>query len=407
MTMEKKDCIAMLLAGGQGSRLHVLTRDMAKPAVGFGGKYRIIDFTLSNCVNSGIDTVGVLTQYQPLELNRYIGNGLPWDLDRLNGGVHILPPYQRSRGSEWYKGTANAIYQNLAFIEEYSPDNVVILSGDHIYKMNYAKMLEEHIKNEAACTIAVLEVPIDEANRFGIMNTEPDGRIYEFEEKPKNPKSNQASMGVYIFNFEKLKKYLVEDEADPKSSNDFGKDIIPKMLAAKERMYAYPFTGYWKDVGTIDSLWEANMDLLNPARPIDLSDPSWKIYFRNPVKPPHYISTNSVIQNSLVSEGCEIAGDLDFSVVFSGVTIEDGAQVFDSIVMSGATIRTGAQVQYAIIGENAEIGAASVVGFRPECMKCRDNWGVAVVGPGIKVGSGCTVAPKAIIDSDMKDGESR
>ena len=404
--MRKKDWIAMLLAGGQGSRLQVLTRDMAKPAVGFGGKYRIIDFTLSNCVNSGIDTVGVLTQYQPLELNRYIGNGLPWDLDRLNGGVHILPPYQRSRGSEWYKGTANAIYQNLAFIEEYSPDNVVVLSGDHIYKMDYSKMLAEHLKNGAACTIAVLEVPIDEASRFGIMNTGPDGIIFEFEEKPENPKSNKASMGVYIFNFEKLRKYLIEDEADPRSSNDFGKDIIPKMLTAKERMFAYPFVGYWKDVGTIDSLWEANMDLLNPARPIDLSDLSWKIYFRNPVKPPHYISIGSVVQNSMVSEGCEISGDLDFSVVFSGVTIEDGAQVYDSIVMSGARIRMGARVQYAIVGENAVIGEASVVGQRPECTACRDDWGVAVIGPGVKVGSGCTVAPKAIIDSDMKDGES-
>lgn len=405
--MGKKDWIAMLLAGGQGSRLQVLTRDMAKPAVGFGGKYRIIDFTLSNCVNSGIDTVGVLTQYQPLELNRYIGNGLPWDLDRLDGGVHILPPYQRSKGSEWYKGTANAIYQNLAFIEEYHPDSVVVLSGDHIYKMDYSKMLAEHMKNEGACTIAVLEVPIDEAGRFGIMNTEPDGRIYEFEEKPKNPKSNKASMGVYIFNFEKLKKYLLEDEADPNSSNDFGKDIIPKMLAAKERMFAYPFVGYWKDVGTIESLWEANMDLLNPARPIDLSDPSWKIYFRNPVKPPHYISTGSVVQNSLVSEGCEISGDLDFSVVFSGVTIEDGAQVYDSIVMSGAKIRMGARVQYAIVGENAVIGEASVIGQRPECTECRDTWGVSVVGPGIKIGSGCTVAPKVIVDSDMEDGETR
>lgn len=404
--MYRKDCIAMLLAGGQGSRLQVLTRDMAKPAVGFGGKYRIIDFTLSNCVNSGIDTVGVLTQYQPLELNRYIGNGLPWDLDRLNGGVHILPPYQRSRGSEWYKGTANAIYQNLDFIAEYGPENVLVLSGDHIYKMDYGKMLAAHKASKADCTIATLEVPIDEASRFGIMKTDKKGRIREFEEKPEHPKSNNASMGIYLFNFEKLRSYLIADEEDKESSNDFGKDVIPKMLADGQRMFAYPFTGYWKDVGTIDSLWEANMDLLNPAKPIDLSDPDWKIYFRNPVLPPHYIGSGGSVQNTLVSEGCDICGNCDFSVIFSGVTIEPGASVNSSIVMSGAVIKAGARVEYAIIGEGAVIGENASVGAPPEEIEKRENWGVTVVGPRLGVGRGASVSVKTILDRDLGEGES-
>ena len=404
--MNKKECIAMLLAGGQGSRLQVLTQGMAKPAVGFGGKYRIIDFTLSNCVNSGIDTVGVLTQYQPLELNRYIGNGLPWDLDRLNGGVHILPPFQRSRGSQWYKGTANAIYQNLNFIAEYEPENVLILSGDHIYKMDYSKMLQSHVANNAACTIAVLEVDLDEAHRFGIMNTNPDNSIYAFEEKPAHPQSNKASMGVYIFQYEALRRYLIDDENNPASSNDFGKDVIPAMLAANERMFAYPFEGYWKDVGTIDSLWEANMDLLDPRQPIDLSDPDWKIYFRNPVKPPHYIAEDCTVQNSLVSEGCEIAGDVDFSVIFSGAVIEPGATVNDSIIMSDAHIKMGAHVQYAIVGEGATVGENSQIGARPEDIADKDLWGVSVIGPGLTVGCGATVRPKAVIGESVKDGET-
>ena len=403
--MIQKNCIAMLLAGGQGSRLYALTRGLAKPAVGFGGNYRIIDFTLSNCVNSGIDTVGVLTQYQPLELNRYIGNGAPWDLDRLDGGVHILPPYQRSSGSEWYKGTANAIYQNLDFIAGYNPEHVLILSGDHIYKMDYSKMLDFHVHNNADCTIAVLEVEMSEASRFGIMNTNEDGSIYEFEEKPKNPKSNKASMGVYIFRYDKLREYLIADEADKNSSNDFGKNIIPNMLSSGQRMFAYPFEGYWKDVGTIDSLWEANMDLLDPRDPINLNDPSWRIYYRNPAKPPHYVASTATVQNSVISGGSEVRGKVDFSVVFAGVTIDRDAEVRDSIIMSGAKIGKGAKIQYAIVGENSVIGSNVTVGQRPEDMADKDQWGVAVVGPGLTVGNGCTVAAKAMVERDLEEGE--
>ncbi|MEG2073759.1 MAG: glucose-1-phosphate adenylyltransferase, partial [Angelakisella sp.] len=332
----------MLLAGGQGSRLYALTQKLAKPAVPYGGKYRIIDFPLSNCVNSGIDTVGVLTQYQPLILNEYLGNGQPWDLDRLDGGVFTLPPYQKSSGSDWYTGTANAIYQNIPFIERYDPEYVLILSGDHIYKMDYNKMLLEHKANNAACTIAVLEVPMEEASRFGIMNVNPDGSVYEFEEKPKNPKSNLASMGIYIFSFAKLKEYLNKDEADTKSSNDFGKNIIPAMLAENERMFTYNFDGYWKDVGTIESLWEANMDLLDPNVPLELYDPAWKIYARNPVMPPHYIAADAKVENSMITEGCEIEGEVDFSILFAGVKVEKGAVVRDSIVMPGSVIKSGA-----------------------------------------------------------------
>ena len=283
----KKKCVAMLLAGGQGSRLYALTQKVAKPAIPYGGKYRIIDFPLSNCTNSGVDTVGVLTQYQPLELNEYIGNGQPWDLDSTNAGVHVLPPYQKNKKSDWYKGTANAIFQNIPFIERYDPEYVVVLSGDHIYKMDYSKMINYHKEKDAACTIAVYEVPLEEASRFGILNTNADGSIYEFDEKPKVPKSNQASMGIYVFSWSKLKKYLEEDDENPKSQNDFGKNVLPAMLNAGERMFAYRFEGYWKDVGTIESLWESNMDLLNPNISLDLSDDEWKIYSRNPVMPPH------------------------------------------------------------------------------------------------------------------------
>ena len=297
--LPKQEVVAMILAGGQGSRLGVLTKKLAKPAVPYGGKYRIIDFPLSNCVNSGIETVGVLTQYQPLELNEYIGSGQPWDLDSMNAGVRVLPPYQRSRKSDWYKGTANAIYQNIPYIERYSPEYVVILSGDHIYKMDYSKMVAYHKEKNADCTIAVIEVPMAEAPRFGILNTNEDDSIYEFDEKPKKPKSNKASMGIYVFTWSKLKKYLEEDEATPKSSNDFGHDVLPAMLESGERMFAYPFEGYWKDVGTVESLWESNMDLLNPNVPLDLSEDTWKIYCRNPVMPPHYISKDAKVQNSL------------------------------------------------------------------------------------------------------------
>ena len=401
----KKKWVAMLLAGGQGSRLYTLTQKLAKPAVPFGGKYRIIDFPLSNCVNSGIDTVGVLTQYQPLVLNEYLGNGRPWDLDRLDGGLYTLPPYQKSSGSDWYTGTANAIYQNINFIERYNPEHVLILSGDHIYKMDYTKMLEHHEKMEADCTIAVIEVPMEEASRFGIMNTKPDTQIFEFEEKPKKPKSNLASMGIYIFRWDKLRQYLIEDEADPKSSNDFGKNIIPAMLANHEKMYAYAFDGYWKDVGTIDSLWEANMDLLAPSDPLALYDSAWKIYSRNPCQPPHFVAETAHVENSLITEGCRVAGEIDFSVLFAGVTVEEGAVVKDSIIMPGSVVKSGALVQYAIIAENTVIGENAKVGERPELVEDKEQWGVAVVGNGVTVGKNAVVPPKAMIETDVQEVE--
>ncbi|MBO5410079.1 MAG: glucose-1-phosphate adenylyltransferase [Clostridia bacterium] len=397
----KPECIAMLLAGGQGSRLGILTKQIAKPAVPYGGKYRIIDFPLSNCVNSGIYTVGVLTQYQPLELNDYIGNGQPWDLDRANGGVHILSPYQQIKGTEWYKGTANAIYQNINFIERYDPEYVLILSGDHIYKMDYSKMIDYHKEKNADCTIAMLEVPWDEASRFGLMIVNDDGSISEFEEKPKNPRSNKASMGVYVFNWKKLRKYLIEDEAKEGSSNDFGHDLIPAMHANGERMFAYQFDGYWKDVGTINSLWDANLDLLNPKVDLDLDDDGWKIYSRSPVAPPHYVGTNSKIESSMITEGCEIEGSIDFSVLFANVTVEEGAKVDYSIVMPGTVIKKGAVVQYSIVAENAVIDEGAVVGERPENMANVEDWGVAVVGNGVHIGKGAKVEPKAMVDTDM------
>ena len=401
----KPECIAMLLAGGQGSRLGILTKKIAKPAVPYGGKYRIIDFPLSNCVNSGIYTVGVLTQYQPLELNDYIGNGQPWDLDRANGGVHILSPYQQIKGTEWYKGTANAIYQNINFIERYDPEYVLILSGDHIYKMDYSKMLDYHKEKNADCTIAMLEVPWEEASRFGLMLVNDDGSISEFEEKPKNPRSNKASMGVYIFTWEKLRKYLIEDEAKEGSSNDFGHDLIPAMHNNGERMFAYQFDGYWKDVGTISSLWDANLDLLNPKVDLDLTDDSWRIYSRSPAAPPHYIGSEAKVENSMITEGCEIDGDIDFSVLFANVTVEEGAEVRYSIVMPGTVIKKGAVVQYSIVAENAVIDEGAVVGERPENMKNVDDWGVAVVGSGVHIGKGAKVAPKAMVDSDIGGAE--
>lgn len=397
----KQECVAMLLAGGQGSRLYALTRDIAKPAVPYGGKYRIIDFPLSNCINSGIETVGVLTQYQPLELNDYIGSGQPWDLDRMDAGVHVLPPYQRNKGADWYKGTANAISQNMAFIERYDPEYVLVLSGDHIYKMDYSKMIAEHQKNHADCTIAVIEVEMSEASRFGILNTREDGSIYEFDEKPKVPKSNLASMGIYVFNWRKLRDYLTDDERDPNSQNDFGKNVLPAMLAAGERMFAYRFEGYWKDVGTIDSLWEANMDLLNPKVPLDLSDSEWKIYSRNPGLPPHYIGDSAQVENSMISEGSNIYGKVDFSVLFSGVTVEEGAEIRDSIIMPGSRICRDAVVQYAIVAENAVIGEGAVVGARPETVENLKDWGVAVVASGVHVGPECIIPAKAMIDTDI------
>ena len=390
----------MLLAGGQGSRLGVLTRSIAKPAVPYGGKYRIIDFPLSNCVNSGIDTVGVLTQYQPLELNDYLGNGQPWDLDRANGGVHVLSPYQQITGTAWYKGTANAIYQNIPFIERYDPDYVLVLSGDHIYKMDYAKMLDYHKAQRAACTIAMLEVPWEEASRFGLMVVNEDGSIKEFQEKPKNPTSNKASMGVYVFTWEKLKRYLIDDEAKEGSSNDFGKDVIPAMHGAGERLCAYAFDGYWKDVGTIDSLWEANLDLLNPKVDIDLSDPDWRIYARTAAAPPHYVADGSLVQNSMVTAGCEVEGNVDFSILFPGVTVEQGAVVRDSILMPGARVKAGAVVQYAIVAEHAVIEEDARVGARPEDTPEKGAWGVAVVGAGLNIGKGAVVAPNEMVEKD-------
>lgn len=402
----KQECIAMLLAGGQGSRLGILTKNIAKPAVPYGGKYRIIDFPLSNCVNSGISTVGVLTQYQPLELNDYIGNGQAWDLDRANGGVHILSPYQQIKGTEWYKGTANAIYQNINFIDRYDPEYVVILSGDHIYKMDYNKMLEYHKEKGAACTIAMLEVPWEEASRFGLMILNDDNSISEFEEKPKNPRSNKASMGVYVFTWSKLRQYLIDDENDPNSSNDFGKNVIPKMHADGEKMFAYLFDGYWKDVGTIDSLWEANLDLLNPKVNIDLSDKSWKIYAKTPVAPPHYVAECADVQNSMISSGSKVYGKVDYSILFNNVTVEEGAEVKYSIVMPGTVVKKGAVVQYAIVAENAVIESGAVVGASPEQIENRDDWGVAVVGSGVTVGKGAYVPPKAMVDEDVaKEGK--
>ncbi len=399
--IRKKEWISMLLAGGQGSRLYALTRKLAKPAVPFGGKYRIIDFPLSNCINSGIDTVGVLTQYQPLVLNEYLGNGQPWDLDRNNGGVFALPPYQKSSGSDWYSGTANAIYQNINFIERYDPEYVLILSGDHIYKMDYSKMLTFHKEKNADCTIAVLEVPMEEASRFGIMNADESQRVFEFEEKPKEPKSNLASMGIYIFTWSKLKKYLEQDEADPNSSNDFGKNIIPSMLADDQRMFAYAFEGYWKDVGTIDSLWEANMDLLNPIDPLKLYDPSWKIYSRNADMPPHYISKTAHVQNSMICEGSHVEGDVDFSVLFPGAVVEPGAVVRDSILMPGAVVKKNAIVEYAIIAENVVIEEGAKVGDRPENWEDKSKWGVAVVGENVHISPKAVVPPQAMIEQDV------
>ncbi len=394
---KKKECVAMLLAGGQGSRLYTLTETTAKPAVQFGGKYRIIDFPMSNCVNSGIDTVGVLTQYQPLVLNEYIGNGQPWDLDRNTGGVMVLPPYQGKTSSDWYRGTANAIYQNLAFIERYDPDYVLILSGDHIYKMDYDEMLAEHKKNNADATIAVLEVPIEEASRFGILNTYENGQIYEFEEKPKQPKSTKASMGIYIFNRTALAEYLRRDEQNPDSSNDFGKDIIPAMLNDGKMMFTYPFRGYWKDVGTLSSLWEANMDLLGENPAFIINDREWRIYSRNNAEPPHFIGENADVKNSLVTEGCEIYGVVENSVLSGGVVVEKGAYVKDSVIMEGTVIGAGSVVNYSIIDSDTVIGANCAVGKPKEVAE-----GIALIGANVNLTDGTVVAAGAMVGASAK-----
>lgn len=399
----KKEVMAMLLAGGQGSRLYALTSQVAKPAVPFGGKYRIIDFPLSNCVNSGIDTVGVLTQYCPLDLNSYLGNGQPWDLDRSDGGIHILPPYQREGDQgTWYKGTANAIYQNIGFLDLYDPEYVVILSGDHIYKMDYSDMVAYHKKTQADCTISVLEVTLEEAKRFGIMNATPDGRVYEFEEKPQNPKSTLASMGIYVFTWSKLRQYLIDDESDPTSSNDFGKNIIPNMLQAGEKLMTYRFFGYWKDVGTINSLWDANMDMLAPNSSIDLYSTDWPIYSRTPIKPPHITGENARISHSLVTGGCQVDGMVENSVLFHSVVVEEGAHVEYAILMPGAVVKAGATVSYAIVAENAVIECGATVGSPPQD---DPNWGIAVVASGITIGAGVVVSPNAMIREDVKGGE--
>ena len=388
----------MLLAGGQGSRLGILTKVMAKPAIPFGGKYRIIDFPLSNCSNSGIDTVGVLTQYQPLELNSYIGSGQPWDLDLNDGGVFVLPPYSRGKSGEWYRGTANAIYQNIPFIEQFSPEYVLILSGDHIYKMDYNEMIKFHKKNRADATIAVLQVPWEDASRFGIMNTDEENVITDFEEKPAKPRSNKASMGVYVFSWPILKQYLINDEADPNSKNDFGKNIIPKMLGDGCRMLAYAFEGYWKDVGTIESLWEANMDLLKQPAAFDLYDNRWRIYARNPIMPPHYIARSAIVDDCMITEGCEVRGEVHHSVLFAGVTIEAGAKVYDSVIMPGVVVRAGAVIHRAIVGENSDITGGAQVG-RPYA-EGEEN-AIALVGQNTVLPENFVVNPGDQIDSDV------
>ena len=399
---KKKECVAMLLAGGQGSRLYALTEKTAKPAVTFGSKYKIIDFPMSNCINSGIDTVGVLTQYQPLVLNEYIGNGQPWDLDRLYGGVHVLPPYQKATNSDWYKGTANAIYQNLSFIERYDPEYVIILSGDQICKQDYSEFLKFHKEKNAEFSVAVMEVPWEEASRFGLMVADENDKITEFQEKPKNPKSNLASMGIYIFNWDILKKYLTEDEADPNSENDFGNNIIPNLLRDNRDMYAYRFSGYWKDVGTISSLWEANMEVLDPENSgIDLFEDDWKIYSRNSGMTGHKISAGAVVEDSMITDGCRVKGTVKHSILFAGVTVEKGAVVEDAVVMGGTVIKSGAVVRHCIVGENVTIGENVVVGAMPD----GDSKGVATIGPDVNVGDGAKIGPNAMVSNNVEGGE--
>lgn len=402
----KKRIVAMLLAGGQGTRLGVLTNRTAKPAVPFGGKYRIIDFPLSNCVNSDIDTVGVLTQYEPLELNAYLGNGQAWDLDRNSGGVYVLPPYVKAQNSKWYQGTADAIYQNLAFIERYSPEYVLVLSGDHIYKMDYSAMLGFHVEHNADATIAVLEVPFEEAHRFGIMSTDENGAITDFAEKPKKPKSNKASMGIYIFNWQVLRDYLIDDAQTPSSSHDFGKDVIPKLLGDRRRLYAYGFKGYWKDVGTIQSLWEANMDLIDEASVLNLSDKEWRIYSKSPILPAHYMGKHAGASRSIITEGCEIYGNVIHSVIFAGVTVGEGAEVVDSVLLPGTVVSAGAKVYKSIMGEGANAGENAVIGApRAECDGEYDTTltgDITLVASNTAIRRGARVPAGMIINADYQ-----
>lgn len=379
--MHKKECIAMLLAGGQGSRLGILTRKLAKPAVSFGGKYRIIDFTLSNCYNSGIDTVGVLTQYKPLALNNYIGIGSHWDLDRKYGGVFILPPYVREQGGEWYKGTADAIFQNTNFVEMFSPEYVLVVSGDHVYKMDYSLMLEYHKQQKAEATIAVIAVEWKEADRFGIMNTDQENRIVEFEEKPVNPKNNLASMGIYIFRWKTLRQYLLADSHDVRSTHDFGKNVIPKMLADGQKMVAYPFSGYWKDVGTVESFWEANMNLLTDQSGVDIYDPQWRIYSVNPTLPPHYLSPTACVTSSIVSDGCLIFGQVEHSVIFPDVFIGPGTKIKDSVIMAHVRIEENTIIDRAIIERKTIINAEVKIGS----MEVKPDKKILVIGENMTI----------------------
>lgn len=395
----KKECIAMLLAGGQGSRLYALTANVAKPNMPFGGKYRIIDFPLSNCANSGIDTVGVLTQYRPMKLNAYVGSGQAWDLDGEDGGVYILPPYMSAgEKGNWFSGTANAIYQNIDFVDLWDPEYVLILSGDHIYKMDYAKMLREHKEKQGACTIAVIQVSLSEASRFGIMNTGEDGYICEFEEKPARPKSDLASMGIYIFDWKILRQALIDDENDADSQQDFGKNIIPKMLAAGHKLWPYRFEGYWRDVGTIASLWDANMDMLSPGH-INLFDPKWPIMSHSPVLPPHRAGKTADINHSIVTEGCQVDGAVFNSVLSSGVRVEEGATVEYSVLMPGVVVEAGAEVKFAVVGENARIGKNARLGQAPDGT---DRWGVATCGPDITIAPGAQVGAGAMLYDDVE-----
>lgn len=400
--MSNKEMIALLLAGGQGSRLGVLTKNVAKPAVLYGGKYRIIDFSLSNCINSGIDTVGVLTQYQPLKLNSHIGIGKPWDMDRIDGGVTILSPYMKSEMGEWFKGTANAVYQNIHYIDKYSPDYVIILSGDHIYKMNYSDMLDFHKANNADATISVINVPYEEASRYGIMNCHENGSIYEFEEKPKKPKSTLASMGVYIFNWKVLREYLIKDNANPNSDNDFGKNIIPTMLNDGKGMWAYQFSGYWKDVGTVQAFWESNMDLVSRIPAFNLYDPEWRIYTPNPVKPAHYIGSNAKVKKSMIAEGCSVHGTVINSILFPGAVVEEGTLIEDSIIMSNSVVKKNSSVKKCILSEGVTVGENSLLGegldvqneYRPDIY----NSGITVVGQDAEIPAGAIIGKNVMID---------